>query len=178
MEQSYVVIKDFSFSFLKGIRFEKGDILKVYSDRYTIEINNNLSLNENYKAINFSDENYFLKINQGELFAKGTEVIYRDKLWAVDFHIVEPNGKLSYMLEQKDGAKERTKADNSRIKIIKRFYFINSSGDVQSDYEERIKLGGLRGLDFKKLTGNYFLTKEEANKALDEIVKKAVEKKV
>mgnify|MGYP001228386871 CR=1 FL=1 len=83
--------------------------------------------------------------------------------------IISENGNNFTVKNLKNGKSFSIKK-KSKYKIPTYFWFINSNGELQSDYEERPRINKL-GLEFKKKIGNYFSNKEDCQKHKEKLLK-------
>lgn len=120
-----------------------------------------------YEHLNVKDEKFFKP--------------YQEPLYKMDEQLIIKNGSTIYKVTQvfntgrytiSDGLCNFTITDKtSNVRKVKSFWFINSNGIISPDCEER-KGMNKEGLAYKKATGNYFSTKEEAILAKKQLLSK------
>lgn len=118
-----------------------------------------------YKTLDFKDSNFF-EIYSEPMYYVGQTLIYNNKLCVVNLVV---NSKLYEVKNVNDGYKYRI-TDKTKTTSPTFFWFLNSDGKLIEDYEERETMNRT-GLSFKKRVGNYHLTKEDAEKYRDYLLK-------
>lgn len=118
-----------------------------------------------YSNLDFSDKEFFEPYPE-QLYEINQEVVYDGIRYKV-INII--NNGINYVIRNDNGI-QTTINNKTKILIPTNFWFINSNGQIQSDYEERKGINK-DGLKFKKLTGNYFVTFELAQYFRDKLLK-------
>ena len=140
---------------------------------------NFLSTNRVYKLSYFKREFPFIDINYNEYFAiekvnsfeNGQKVRYDGENWYVlkfDYLTVEnntPDARYVLCKSYTDRKSRRFHALASKIVPIDTYYFINSSGEIHL-----AEAGNTKADNFRKKSGNVFVTKEDAEERLDYIL--------
>lgn len=122
-----------------------------------------------YNFLDFKDVNFFERYSE-PLYKEGDELLiklssyHREKLFKIT--------KVLYnkQYEVYDGSTHIVISEKTKVRKPTNFWFINSNGKICPDYEERFGIDK-EGLDFKKQTGNYFKTIEEARIYRDSLIK-------
>lgn len=112
-----------------------------------------------YKNLSFDNSDFF-EVYSDPIYQIDQEVIYNERLCKVKNII---SSKRYDIIEEGTGTRY-TITDKTKVSIPKRFWFINSNGIVCTDCEER---SGIKkeGLNYKKITKNYYLTEDLAKEA-------------
>lgn len=124
-------------------------------------------LAENFPDVNFTNTEYFMPFPEGA-YLIGDYVIFEKLLKSFDkqnlFVVINKGYKASslvYEIKNVDNGKKHKDVKELDLKKPTFFWFINSDGLVCRDYLERKSIKKM-GLEWKKVTGNVFLTKEDA----------------
>ena len=139
----------------------------------------NFGANCIYKLSDFKREFPFIDINYNEYFAiekvnsfeNGQKVRYDGENWYVlkfDYLTVEnnaPDARYVLCKSYTDRKSRRFYALASKIVPIDTYYFINSSGEIHL-----AEAGNAKADNFRKKSGNVFVTKEDAEERLDYIL--------
>jgi len=121
------------------------------------------SNNPCFTIIDIENTEYFDLVVEGR-FDKDDEILYKvNKYDKLEFYIVIQNfHNGQYRIQNVKSKAFMTITDRSKYaEFPTKFWFINSNGAICTDFEERDNIS-IQGLKFKKQTGNYFLTNEEA----------------
>ena len=147
MQETYLVISPLPF--------------KIFKVGQTVEATEELS-----KFIDFSDTKFFRKSTK-PLYSKGQK-IYVAKHSHMYYILEEPSLNATGEWVYRYGESLRISRFSQSciikekdIKLPGQFWFINSNGVVCEDFENRPKIDK-EGLEWKKLSGNFFLSKEDA----------------
>jgi len=121
----------------------------------------------NYPWVDFSNQFYFEPYKEPFVcnYKRYENVLFDEKLYQIKYINLDTKHMTMYQV----GNNRKSiilPIESPQIKKLTLFYFVNSEGDINSDYLERKKLR-LAGVEYKKEHGNYFETKEEAKLALD-----------
>jgi len=120
-----------------------------------------------WKWINFSEKSYFIEYVK-PLYPIGTHLIFN----RIHYKVIDVNESTMLMTLRpvsSYGGDKLIPVDTIKdIKVINFFWFINSSGAIQCDYEERANISKY-SIAYKKKTNNFFLTKEAAVAALESL---------
>lgn len=120
-----------------------------------------------YEHLNLKDEKFFKKF-QEPLYKKDDQLIIRNG--STIYKVLEVSNTGRYTIS--DGFCSMTITDKtSGVRRVKSFWFINSNGIISPDCEERKGINK-EGLEYKKATGNYFNSKEEAVLAKQQLLTK------
>lgn len=122
------------------------------------------TMDHKYALLNFNDSNFFEKYHDPK-YIVGQKLIYMRMLCTVK-RIITPT---TFEILHEGAGKRYTISDKAKTTNVTEFWFINSNGKICPDYEERSGIL-LTGLRYKKRTGNYFLSKEEAKTHLDKLL--------
>ena len=117
------------------------------------------------KFIDVENAEYFERIAVGK-FNKGDEILYKTNNYdKFEFYVIVQDFMNSqYRIQNVKTHLFSTITDKTKFVVIPtKFWFVNSNGSICTDFEERDGIN-VQGLRFKKQIGNYFLTKEEADK--------------
>lgn len=135
---------------------------KIFKVGQTIEATDEL-----VKFIDFSDTKFFRKSTKA-LYNKGQKV-YVTKSSQLHYIINEPSlnakGEWFYTVSESPTVTRystQKQVAEKDIKLPGVFWFINSNGLVCEDFENRPKIDK-EGLEWKKISGNFFVTKEAAH---------------
>jgi hypothetical protein len=154
MNKNYVEIKPIRYVLKKDIPFrinklKKGDII-----------------DQNYSQIgllDLSDTNYF-EVYFEPIYQVGEQLLYKKNRYT-GFELYDVitgfNGKQYRIKNVKTGQIEEITDKTVGVKKLTKFWFINSNGQICSDYEERRDINK-EGLEYKKKIGNYFSSLEIA----------------
>jgi len=125
------------------------------------------------RIINFFDPKFF-KPYFDPIYKVGEAVIYKGSVRYVKSRKESVSGFI-YVLNDipKLTSRFSETAKETELKPAKMFWFINSNGIVTPDYENRKGINH-DGLKWKKQTGNYYKTKEEAVVTKNTINKKFI----
>lgn len=121
----------------------------------------------NFIKLDLSNVAYFSEINQGTLFSIGSEVIYYDKLCTIkgisyfkmQYIIVEISSKKEYHIPFEIA---------NLLKIVRYYWFISSTGKIMKDKIKEYD----NVAEYRKKVGNYFYSKEDAQKCEIKVIKK------
>ena len=147
MQETYLVISPLPF--------------KIFKVGQTVEATEELS-----KFIDFSDTKFFRKSTK-PLYSKGQK-IYVAKRSQIHYILEEPSltakGEWLYRIDESPKVSRFSQGytvNEKDIKLPGQFWFINSNGVVCEEFENRPKIDK-EGLEWKKLSGNFFTSKEDA----------------
>ena len=121
----------------------------------------------------FIDTSYkeYFAIDKVNLFENGQKLRYNDEDWYIlkfDYLTVEnnaPDARYILCKSYTDKKSRRFHALASKIVPIDTYYFINSSGEIHL-----AEAGNAKADNFRKKSGNVFVTKEDAEERLDYIL--------
>jgi len=139
----YIVKKDIPF---KPTPLKKGDVID--------------SSFEFIKYLDLSDNDFFMRYIE-PIYTLGEELLYTEFNKTEVYNVTSVSGDGKYTIRNGSGKLVNITDKTKNVKPPKRFWFINSNGIISQDFEERKNINFL-GLEYKKITGNYFLTQEDA----------------
>lgn len=145
----------------------------IFNSPNFVSANRIYKLSDFKREFPFIDTSYkeYFAIDKVNLFENGQKVRYNGENWYIlkfDYLTVEnnaPDARYVLCKSYTDKKSRRFYALASKIVPIDTYYFINSSGEIHL-----AEAGNAKADNFRKKSGNVFVTKEDAEERLDYIL--------